>query len=396
MSKSSGDGSSHGKRQRTRLIHAGRDPQDQYGFVNTPIYRGSTVLYPSTEQLHSRNQPYTYGRRGTPTLRALETAVSELEGGEETVLAPSGLNAIACALLAFVKSGDHVLMTDSVYQPTRRICDNMLARLGVATTYYDPCIGEGIEKLITDKTRVVYCESPGSQSLEMQDIPAIASAARKRGAMVMADNTWATPLYCNPLGLGADVVIHAGTKYFCGHADANLGTVTVRKEHAAALRVTHGDMGICAGPEDTFLCLRGIRSLAVRLEQHRRSALEMARWLDARDEVSRVLHPGLDQYPGHEIWKRDFTGSSGLFSVILKPAGSKAVAAMLDSLELFGMGFSWGGFESLAIPFDPSSYRTATKWQAEGPAIRFHIGLEDTDDLKEDLDRGFAALRKSG
>lgn len=391
MSKSSSD--NPGKRRvRTRLAHAGRDPARYHGFVNMPVYRGSTVLYPDVAAIREKKLEYTYGRRGTPTIRALEDAVTELEGGELTVLTPSGLNAIACALLTLVAAGDHILVTDSTYQPTRKICDNLLSRLGVETTFYNPLVGNEIADLVRDNTRLVYVESPGSQTFEMQDLPAIAEVARSRGLPVIADNTWATPLYCNPLALGADMVINAGTKYFGGHADANLGSVTTGARLADQLKLTHGDMGICPGPEDVFLCLRGLRTMAVRLEQHRLSALEMARWLDAQPEVARVLHPGLESDPGHALWQRDFTGSSGLFSVILKPASDEAIAAMLDGLELFGMGFSWGSYESLVIPFDPSSYRTATVWQSEGPALRFHIGLEDVEDLKADLGEGFKRL----
>ncbi|MGI9424129.1 MAG: cystathionine beta-lyase, partial [Hyphomicrobiaceae bacterium] len=376
MSKSTSD--TPGKHNvRTRLVHTGRNPGRYDGFVNIPIYRGSTVLYPDVAAIREKNLEYTYGRRGTPTIRALEDAVSELEGGEMTVLTPSGLNAITCALLTVVEAGDHILVTDAAYQPARKICDNLLKRIGVKTTFYDPLQASGIKDLLRDNTRLIYVESPGSQTFEMQDIPAIAEIARAADILVFADNTWATPLYCNPLALGADMVVNAGTKYFGGHADANLGSVTAGKRLAKQLKLTHGDMGVCPSPEDVFLCLRGLRTMAVRLEQHRISALEMADWLAARPEVARVLHPALEGDPGHAIWKRDFTGSSGLFSAVLNPASDKAVAAMLDGLELFGMGFSWGSFESLVIPFDPSSYRTATKWDGEGPALRFHIGLED-------------------
>ena len=377
---------------RTRLVHTGRNPRRYHGFVNTPIFRGSTILYPDVAAIREKNLEFTYGRRGTPTIRALEDAVSELEGGEQTVLTPSGLNAIACALLTVVSAGDHILVTDAAYQPARKICDNLLQRLGIETTFYDPLRADGLKDLLRDNTRLIYVESPGSQTFEMQDLPAIAESARAADILVIADNTWATPLYCNPLALGADMVINAGTKYFGGHADANLGSVTAGKRLAEQLKVTHGDMGVCPGTEDVFLCLRGLRTMAVRLEQHRASALEMANWLNTRPEVARVLHPALKSDPGHAIWKRDYTGSSGLFSVVLEPASDEAVAAMLDGLELFGMGFSWGSFESLVIPFDPTSYRTATKWNGEGPALRFHIGLEDVGDLKADLAEGFARL----
>lgn len=389
------DNGSRRNRTRTRLTHLGRDPARHYGFVNTPVYRGSTVLFPTVDSLEERDQPYVYGRRGTPTIRALETAISELEGGEHTVLTPSGLNAISCVYLTFLKAGDHLLLTDSVYQPARRLADGLLQRLGIETTYYDPLAGGAIADLIRDNTRLVYVEAPGSQTFEIQDIPAIAAAAHAAGALVVADNTWATPLYCNPLRLGADIVLHAGTKYFGGHADANLGSITVGAALAAQLRGIYGDMGVCPGSEDVFLCLRGLRTLAVRLEQHRTAAIEMAEWLRERPEVARVIHPALEDHPGHAIWKRDFTGSSGLFAAVLQPTSRAAVTAMLDDLELFGMGWSWGGFESLAVPFDPAGYRTATVWDAEGPALRFHIGLEDTEDLKEDLEKGFQRLREA-
>jgi cystathionine beta-lyase len=377
----------------TRLSHAGREPARQHGFVNTPIYRGSTVLFPSMAALESNDQAYTYGRTGTPTVKALEEAIAELEGGHRTLLTPSGLSEIVTALLSFVSAGDEVLVVDSIYRPARRFCDNLLRRLGVTVTYYDPLIGGGIAKLISAKTKVVFAESPGSQTFEVQDIPAIAKAAHAAGAVVILDNTWATPLYFKPFDHGVDVSIQAATKYIVGHADAMLGAVTASEKATPALQRTHEDLGLCPGPEDVYLGLRGLRSLGVRLERHQKSALELARWLAERSEVARVIHPGLPGDPGHAIWKRDFTGASGLFSIVLKPVPRDRVAAMLDGLSLFGMGYSWGGFESLILPFDPSAYRTATKWTAEGPAIRLHIGLEDVEDLKADLEAGLARLR---
>ena len=376
----------------TRLAHAGREPARQHGFVNTPIYRGSTVLFPTVAALEANDQDFTYGRLGTPTVRALEDAIAELEGGHRTLLTPSGLSAIATALLAFVSAGDEVLVSDSVYRPTRRFCYHVLKRLGVRTIYYDPLIGGAIEGLITKKTRVVFTESPGSQTFEVQDVPAIAKAAHAAGAVVMLDNTWATPLYFKPFTHGADVSIQAATKYIVGHADAMLGAITATEQVSAAVAKAHEDLGLCPGPEDVYLGLRGLRSLGVRLERHQRSGLEIARWLAERPEVARVIHPALPTDPGYALWKRDFTGASGLFSIVLKPCGHASVAAMLDGLSLFGMGYSWGGFESLILPFDPSAYRTATKWQAEGPALRLHIGLEDVEDLKADLEAGFARL----
>ena len=380
------------QKDETRLAHAGRDPSRQHGFVNTPIYRGSTVIFPTVAALEANDQDFTYGRLGTPTVRALEEAIAEIEGGHRTLLAPSGLSAIATSLLAFVRAGDEILVVDSVYRPARRFCDNVLKRLGVTTIYYDPLIGEGIGRLITNKTRVVFTESPGSQTFEVQDLPAIAKIARGAGALVILDNTWATPLYFKPFAHGADVSIQAATKYIGGHADIMLGSITTTEQTFAAVAKTHEDLGLCVGPEDVYLGLRGLRSLGVRLAHHQKSAVELAGWLSQRPEVARVIHPALPGDSGHELWKRDFTGASGLFSIILKPVSHERVAAMLDGLSLFGMGYSWGGFESLILPFDPSDYRTATKWNAEGRALRLHVGLEDIEDLKADLDAGFARL----
>jgi cystathionine beta-lyase len=380
------------QKEATRLAHAGREPARQHGFVNTPIYRGSTVLFPTVACLEANTQDFTYGRMGTPTVKALEEAIAELEGGHRTLLTPSGLSAIATALLAFVSVGDEILVADTVYRPNRRFCDNVLKRLGVTTIYYDPLIGAGIKSLITKKTRVVFAESPGSQTFEVQDIPAIVKAAHAAGAVVILDNTWATPLYFKPFAHGVDVSIQAATKYIVGHADAMLGAITATEQASRAVEKAHEDLGLCPGPEDVYLGLRGLRSLGVRLERHQRSGLEIAQWLAGRPEVARVLHPALPSGPGHALWKRDFTGASGLFSIVLKPCTQGAVAAILDGLSLFGMGYSWGGFESLILPFDPAAYRTATTWQAEGPALRLHIGLEDVGDLKADLEAGFARL----
>ena len=380
----------------TRLAHAGREPARQHGFVNTPIYRGSTVIFPTVAALEANDQAFTYGRLGTPTVRALEEAIAELEGGHRTLLTPSGLSAIATSLLAFLAAGDELLIVDSVYRPARRFCDNVLKRLGVTITYYDPRIGADIARLITKKTKVVFTESPGSQTFEVQDIPAIAEAAHAAGAVVILDNTWATPLYFKPFAHGTDVSIQAATKYIGGHADIMLGSITMNEKTLGVVAKTHEDLGLCVGPEDVYLGLRGLLSLGVRLARHQQSALEIARWLADRPEVARVIHPGLPSDPGHTIWKRDFTGASGLFSIVLKPVAHEQLAALLDGLSLFGMGYSWGGFESLILPFDPRAYRSATQWQAEGPALRLHIGLEDVDDLKVDLDAGFARLTAQG
>jgi cystathionine beta-lyase len=377
----------------TQLVTAGRNPRSQHGFVNTPIYRGSTVLYPSAEDFLKRNARYTYGTRGTPTVNSLEIAWSELSGAAGTVVVPSGLAAISVALLSCLKAGDHLLVTDSVYRPTRNFCDTVLKRFGVETTYHDPLLSaEDVGQLMRPNTRAIFTESPGSQSFEMQDIPAIAEVAHGRGAIVLLDNTWATPLFFPPHARGADIAIEAGTKYLSGHSDLLLGLVSANDRCWQALRETFDAMAICAGPEDVFLALRGLRTMGVRLAHHQESALRVARWLAQRPEVARVLHPALESDPGHALWKRDFTGASGLFSVVLKPMPDQAAYAFVDALKLFGIGASWGGFESLVIPFDCTAYRTATTWAPGGPALRIHIGHEDVDDLIADLEGGFRAL----
>ena len=395
MTKSTKDGRAK-MGSRTRLVHAGRAPFENHGFVNTPIYRGSTVLYPNVEELYARRQRYVYGTKGTPTTDSLEEAWSELCGAAGTVLAPSGLSAIALAMFTVARAGGHVLVTDSAYRPTRAFCDSMLAKLGVETTYYDPLIGEGVGKLMRPNTIAIVVEAPGSQSFEMQDIPAISAVAREKGACVIMDNTWATPLFFPPHERGVDLAIEAGTKYLSGHSDLLLGLVSANAEWWPRLRETYDAMANCAGPEDVFLALRGLRTMELRLREAERQGLALANWLKGCPEVSRILHPALPDDPGHAIWKRDFSGSSGLFSIVLKPASKKAVAAMLDSLELFGLGYSWGGFESLVVPFDCAPYRTATEWKPEGPALRFSVGLENIEDLQDDLDRGFAQLRSAG
>lgn len=381
----------------TRLVVAGRDSAEFHGFVNPPVYHASTVLYPNAADLVAHRARYQYGRRGTPTSEALENTIRAIEGPlcAGVSLLPSGAAAISTALLSVVAAGDHILITDSVYRPTRVFADSILARLGVETTYYDPLVGRDIAGLIRGNTRAVFVEAPGSQSFEMQDVPAIAQAAHARGAVVLMDNTWATPLYFNAFAHGVDLSIQAGTKYIGGHSDIMFGTVSANAATWPKLKETVGTLGLCAGPDDIYLALRGLRTMAVRLERHQRTGLAVARWLQQRPQVLRVLHPALEDDPGHAIWKRDFKGASGLFSVILRPAPEKAVHALLDTLQLFGLGYSWGGYESLAIPFDCAPYRTATTWAPGGPALRLHIGLEDLGDLISDLERGFAAYARA-
>src|SRR5215471_7094755 len=385
---------SNQQKAETRLVTAGRDSKTQKGFVNPPVFHCSTVLYPTAEDLHAHRSELQYGRHGTPTTRALQDVLMALEGPQcaGVGLAPSGLAAISTTLLAVAKAGDHILVCDNAYRPTRNFCNGMLARYGVETTYFDPLIGGAVEKLFKPNTRAVVVEAPGSQTFEMPDIPAIAAVAHARGALVIDDNTWATPLYHRSLELGVDISMQAGTKYIGGHSDIMFGTISANATTWPLVSEAIRLLGVCAGPDDVFLALRGMRTLAVRLAQHYRSGLEMARWLATRPEVVKVLHPALESDPGHAIWKRDFTGASGLFSIVLKPKPQAAVDALLDSLKLFGMGFSWGGFESLIIPFDCSGYRTATTWNPGGPTLRLHIGLENVEDLKADLERGFAAF----
>ncbi|GLS43850.1 cystathionine beta-lyase [Methylobacterium brachythecii] len=376
----------------TRLVHAGRDPSAQQGFVNTPIYRGSTVLFPTYDDIKNRRGRYQYGTSGTPTMDALSDAWSEIAGAAGTVLTPSGLSALTIALMAAVSAGDHLLVTDSAYRPTRIFCDGVLSRYGVEVEYYDPLVGTDIAALMRENTRAVLVEAPGSQTFEMQDVPAIAEAMHARGGAVIMDNTWATPLLFPPHERGVDIAVEAGTKYLSGGSDLLIGLVSATERWYPAVKRTYEHFAPCAGPEDIFLGLRGLRTMGLRLREHGQRGIAMAEWLQGRPEVARVLHPALPSDPGHSIWKRDFKGASGLFGVILNPVSEDGLAAMLDGLELFGMGFSWGGFESLVIPFDPTVYRTATRWQAEGPALRFHIGLEDLDDLKADLEAGFARM----
>jgi cystathionine beta-lyase len=382
-------------RVRSRLVHLARDGDVSQGFINVPAFRGSTVLYPDVATLKSRKQRYTYGTHGTPTTDALTEAWTDLAGAAGTVLVPSGLSAITMALMTALSAGDHLLMTDAAYFPARNFADNALNRMGVETTYYDPAIGAGIAELLRPNTKAILTEAPGSQTLDMQDIPAISAAAHTRGVCVIMDNTWATPLFYSPHAHGVDLAVEAGTKYLSGHSDLLLGLVSANEEWFPRLQKYVDLFAIPPGPEDVFLALRGLRTFELRLREAERQALALAHWLQARPEVLRVIHPALPDDPGHAIWKRDFTGSSGLFTVVLQPAPEAAVAALLDGLELFGIGYSWGGFESLVIPFDCTTYRTATRWAPGGPTLRFHVGFEDLEDLKEDLDRGFERLRKA-
>ncbi|MEP9371179.1 cystathionine beta-lyase [Mesorhizobium sp. KR1-2] len=374
----------------TQLAHAGNDPRDYYGFVNPPVVHASTVLFPDAATMASRSQKYTYGTRGTPTTDALAAAIDSLEGSAGTIIVPSGLAAVTVPLLAFLATGDHVLIVDSVYAPTRHFADTMLKRLGVEVEYYDPHVGAGIAALMKPNTKVVFTESPASNTFEVQDIPAIAKAAHAGGAVVMMDNTWATPLYFKPLDHGVDVSIHAATKYPAGHSDVLLGTVSANAACWERLHEGFLTLGACAAPDDVYQVLRGLRTMGVRLERHEQSALEIARWLETQLGVARVLHPGLESHPDHSLWKRDFSGASGIFSVVLAGGGQKQAHAFLDALEVFGLGYSWGGYESLAVHVYLGD-RVVAKGPYEGPLIRLQIGLENVEDIKADIARGLKA-----
>ncbi|MFB2552167.1 cystathionine beta-lyase [Ensifer soli] len=378
----------------TRLAHIGNRPGDYHGFVNPPVVHASTVLFPDAGTMERRAQKYTYGTRGTPTTDALCEAIDALEGSAGTILVPTGLAAVTVPFLGFLSAGDHALIVDSVYAPTRHFCDTMLSRLGVDVEYYDPGIGAGIAARMRPNTRLVHTEAPGSNTFEMQDIGAISTVAHAHGAVVAMDNTWATPLYFRPLDHGVDLSIHAATKYPSGHSDILMGTVSANAACLGRLKEAAITLGICGAPDDSYQILRGLRTMGLRLERHQAAALELATWLSQRDEVARVLHPALPDFPGHDLWKRDFKGASGIFSFVLKvdtqAAFKRKAHAFLDALRIFGLGYSWGGYESLAVHVNLSD-RTIAKAPSEGPVLRLQIGLEDVPDLKRDLEAGFAA-----
>jgi cysteine-S-conjugate beta-lyase len=387
---------SKSKKADTLLTHAGRSPEANFGVVNPPVYHASTILHPTVAALEAaqknRYNQVTYGRWGTPTTFAFEEAVAAVEGGFRAIAFCSGAAACHGALLAFLKSGDHVLLPDSVYGPVRAFAGGFLRRFGVETTFYDPLIGAGIGDLLRETTRVVYLESPGSHTFEVQDVPAIVASAKARGIATMIDNTWAAPLYFKPLRLGVDVEIISATKYIVGHSDAMMGIVVCTEESFPCVREQASLLGNHAAPDDCYLALRGLRTAGVRMRHHEAQALALAQWLERRPEVERVLHPALPSCPGHALWQRDFAGSSGLFSIVLKRDITRpAIDAMLDGMELFGIGASWGGFESLILPGHPERLRSVKPWQ-DGAVLRLHAGLEDREDLIADLERGFARL----
>ncbi len=381
----------------TDVAHLGRDPKQHLGAVSTPVYHATTILFDTVAELEAAERGQypgvTYGLHGLPTVTDLQSAMAELEGGYAALAVASGLAAITLALLGTTRPGDHVLVTDAVYGPTRRFCDNQLKRFGIEVSYYDPLAGASVEHEFKSNTRVVFAESPGSLTFEVQDVPAIAEVAHRRGALLMLDNTWATPLGFPAFARGADISLHAGTKYVGGHSDVLVGLMTCSEATFPALHRLWTDMGVTLSSDDAFLALRGLRTLAVRLERHTQSALTIAHWLRERPEVDEVIFPALPGSRGHELWKRDFTGACGLFGVMLKPVAKARVDAMLDGMRLFRMGWSWGGFESLIIPANVERAKRTIPWSARGPYMRLHVGLEDVQDLIADLEDGFARLR---
>jgi len=382
-------------KQETKIVTAGRKPQWTNGVVNPAVTRASTVVFNTVDEMNNalvnrHNNTMVYGRRGTTTAFAFSDAMTELEGGAGCALYPSGTAAITNAIISFVESGDHILMVDSVYEPTRDYCDKILAKMGVETTYYDPMIGAGIEELIQPNTRIVYLESPGSITMEVQDVPTIAKIAHQHDCIVMLDNTWSAGINFKPFDYGVDISVQAATKYIVGHSDVMLGTATAVEKYWPQLRDNSYLMGQCTSPDDLYLALRGIRTIGVRLNQHQQSAMKVAKWLSERSEVAKILHPAFESCPGHEFFKRDFSGSNGLFSFTLNCGNREALTALLDGMEHFKMGYSWGGFESLILGITSvDSIRSATAFNTEFPLIRLHIGLENVDDLIEDLTKGF-------
>ncbi len=380
----------------TLLGHAGRDPSQHSGTINTPVFRASTIVFPDLETYSTRPaddyKTPRYGIHGNPTNWALEEAVAKMEGGYNAVAVCSGLGAIIAALCAFVKAGDHLLIADSAYGPTRNFCNKRLAAFGVEIQYYDPLIGAGIKNLIKSNTKAIFCEAPGSLSFEMQDIPAIAHEAHARNIPVLADTTWGTPYFFKSFDHGVDVSIHAATKYIVGHSDVMMGMIVTNEKYWLPVRRSVADYGYCSSADDCYLALRGFRTIGVRMKQQMANAIKVAQWLESRTEVKRVLFPALESDAGHAIWKRDFEGAASLFSLVLNPVNKKQITAFVNALKLFGIGSSWGGYESLVTAPNISPLRTATKWLDEGPVIRLHIGLEDADDLIADVTQAFAKM----
>ncbi len=380
----------NGLKQNTILTHAGRSPSANYGTVNTPVYRASTILFPTLEALDNKEHTkLRYGRRGTPTTHALEDAMCEIEKGDRALITPSGTNALAVILTTYAEPGAHFLIMDNAYAPTRKFCSRLLSRFGVETTFYDPTIGADIESLVRPETKLIFMEAPGSQTFEMQDIAAIVDVAKRNNIATAIDNTWSGGYFCQPIQWGVDISIQSGTKYLSGHADVMLGTIVCTNEHYDRLRDTYLLMGVCVSPDDAWLVLRGVRTLGVRLRQHDVNARFVADWLAQQPEVLRLLHPGVEGDAFHDLWKKYFTGASGLFGFVISETDRTKLAKLFDGLSLIGMGSSWGGFETLMIPTNPTINRTATQWTPQGQTMRIHVGLEDPEDIVSEIRDGF-------
>ena len=377
----------------TRLAHIGNNPRDFHGFVNPPVVRASTVLFPDYATMRDRTQRYTYGTHGTPTTDALCHALNELENAEGTILAPSGLAAITVPVLSFVEAGMHMLVVDSLYTPNRRFCDTLVSRYGVEVEYFSPHLGEGFAELMRDNTGIVMLEAPASNSFEMCDVPLLSKIAHDRNpdCVVMMDNTWATPLFFKPLDHGVDVSLHALTKYPGGHADVLMGSASANERCWPQLREGVTALGVCVGGDDAYLVLRGLRTMGIRLERHQKTTMELCQWLQSHDRVSRVLYPALPDDPGYDLWKRDFKGASGLFGFVIEGIDRETGGKFLDALNVFGLGYSWAGYESLAVMPDFSDRMLADP-PGEGVTFRIQVGLEDAQDLIDDLERGFSAI----
>jgi len=382
-------------KKETQIVSLGRDKKWTKGVINPPVFRASTMLFETMEEMrfatkNRANGEMFYGRRGGPTHFAFQAAIAELEGGVGTALYPSGSAAISGALLSFLKAGDHLLMVDNAYEPTRALCDNLLAGYGIETTYYDPLIGAGIKDLIQENTKVLFLESPGSITMEIQDVPTLSKIAHENDIIVMLDNTWASPINSRPFEMGVDISIQAATKYIVGHSDVMMGTATANEKYWDQLREHSYLMGYCTSPDDVYLASRGLRTLGVRMAQHEKNALKVANWLATRPEVDHLRHPAFESCPGHEFFERDFSASNGLFSFVLKEGNLKSITALVENMAHFKMGFSWGGYESLILGvFGIDKLRTATTWDSSKPLVRLHIGLENVDDLIADLEAGF-------
>lgn len=388
----------------TKLVELGRKKKWTGRAVNPSIVRASTIVFESVSEMQESNRLVaqgkkdieSYGRRGTSTTHAFAAAIADLDNAEGCYVYPCGASAITASLLSFLSTGDHLLMVDCVYEPTRHFCSKTLARLGITTTYYDPLLGADIEQLIQDNTKVIFMEAPGSLTMEVQDVPAITTVAKQHNIISMIDNTYATSVNFKPLDFGVDIAIQSATKYICGHSDVMLGVACANEATWNTLYRNSYDLGLCASADDIYTALRGIRTLGLRLRQHAASALQVAKWLDGRDEVDHIRHPAFDSCPGSDVYKRDFSGGNGLFSFVLNRGDDASVAALVDDLRHFKIGFSWGGYESLILPGNNlAAKRSATQWKASGPLLRVHIGLEDASDLIEDLALGFARFNQA-